>query len=82
MLIMNWVSAIDDQSIKVVINRKSGWAKIAMVHSFRVLLGVSYKDLSGETRDTDTNARIAGALVGAFVKLSGIHSDMVDKVLS
>jgi ADP-ribosylglycohydrolase len=83
----DWVAAIDDQSIEVVPNRKSGWAKIALVHGFRVLLaGLSYEDaikaLVAKGGDTDTNACIAGALIGAAVKLSGIPADMVDKVLS
>jgi len=68
--IRTWIAAIEDPGEEVAVNRKSGWAKIAVVHGFRSLLGgMSYsqalESVVAQGGDTDTNACIIGALLGA-----------------
>mmetsp|Transcript_21595 Transcript_21595/g.39493 ORF Transcript_21595/g.39493 Transcript_21595/m.39493 type:complete len:341 (-) Transcript_21595:3-1025(-) len=85
-LIREWIESIDNEAIEVVPNRKSGWAKIALVHSFRLFLaGLSYESaihtIVSYGGDTDTNACICGALVGSADKIGAIPPDMVEAVM-
>lgn len=64
-----------------------GWVGIAFTHSFRHLLaGTGFREalhviISGGG-DTDTNACIAGGLIGAAAGLDGIPAEMVQAVLT
>lgn len=68
--IRQWIAAVENTEEVVTVNRKSGWGKIAMVYSFRSLLGgmdyaTAVREIVGKGGDTDTNACIIGAMIGA-----------------
>ena len=75
-LVKEWLELVCSPT-EVPFAPQIGWARIAFVHAFRHLRnGSSYLDaLTAVLRgggDTDTNACIAGGLIGAAVGVSGI----------
>mmetsp|Transcript_4594 Transcript_4594/g.6934 ORF Transcript_4594/g.6934 Transcript_4594/m.6934 type:complete len:335 (+) Transcript_4594:32-1036(+) len=82
-----WLEMIEAESCNLPVNRNSGWGKIALVYSVRFLLeGKSFEEAMRsiliEGGDTDTNACILGALIGAARGLSGIPAEYTEKVLT
>ena len=85
--IRTWIAAVENVQEEVTVNRKSGWAKIALVHGFRCLLaGMSYPQalemIVSQGGDTDTNACIIGGLLGAAEGQEAIPSASLAAVLA
>eukprot|EP00698_Gefionella_okellyi_P020145 TRINITY_DN6293_c0_g1_i1.p1 TRINITY_DN6293_c0_g1~~TRINITY_DN6293_c0_g1_i1.p1 ORF type:complete len:353 (+),score=84.56 TRINITY_DN6293_c0_g1_i1:1106-2164(+) len=81
-----WMQAAE-QNTDVGYGPGGGFIKYAFVHAMRLMLhGSNYEQAIAETLrgggDTDTNACIVGALVGAAVGVSNIPSYMTGPVLS
>ena len=84
--VKDWLRAVEDPNEEVVVNRKSGWGKIALVYSLRSLLaGMDYstaiREIVGKGGDTDTNACIIGAMLGAADGLDSIPPSCQSAVL-
>lgn len=85
--IRTWISAVETPTEEVVVNRQSGWAKIAIVHGFRSLLGgLSYRQgleaVVSQGGDTDTNACIIGGLLGAADGQEAVPAPSASAVLA
>lgn len=82
-----WITTLETPQEEVVVNRKSGWGKIALLHSFRSLLsGLDYsaavRDIVSKGGDTDTNACIVGAMIGAAEGVEAVPADCQSAVLN
>lgn len=85
--IRNWLIEIERENCELLVHKPAGWVKIAFVYGMRyLLLGLSYaqaiSEIMSQGGDTDTNACIIGALIGAADGLEGIPREMVEKVVS
>jgi len=85
--IVAWLRQADEGLPVVNFSRKMGWVRIAFGNAFyRLLHSESLEDAVVETvrcgGDTDTNAAICGALLGAVHGRDAIPKQWVDRVLT
>ena len=85
--IREWLREIERETCDLPVHKPAGWVKIAFVYGMRYMLqGMGYVQAISEIMlqggDTDTNACIIGALIGAAEGLEGIPGEMIEKVRS
>jgi len=85
-LLKEWIGLIDDP-YQVAVRENMGWIKIAFVYALSYLeRGVSYEDALKEILleggDTDTNACIIGAVLGAACGYNNLPAGLADKVMA
>ena len=82
----NWLKDSFDENRAMPGNPKIGFVKIAFDHSFRELLKENIDFTEAMKRvlllggDTDTNAAIVGAMIGAYVGYKALNEDWKNKV--
>ena len=87
-IILGWVKDAVDGKIPTVDGWDCGWVgvafQVAVYYLLKVGQGMTYTDAMREIAqlggDADTNAAIAGGLLGAYIGKSGLPQEMVDKI--
>jgi ADP-ribosylglycohydrolase len=80
-----WVMIIEEKDCQLIVHKPAGWVKIAFVYSVRILRSrmeflSALREIVKKGGDTDTNACIVAALIGAADGVQGIPVALAEKV--